>query len=220
MVATLLNTVYLQIQDPAAQDVVFQDVARAVFDRVTGGVGSPRVLLQGLQRAAEQHRVYVHSFHGEEQQVLAGTAIAGELPTDPEESPQVGVYLNDNTGSKMSFYLRNQATVSAQTCVDGVQTLAGTANLTSLAPVDGSLPASVTGGGLYGIPAGAQLVALRIYGPVGGTIEDVEIDGEVAEGLEVVDQDGRPVATTFVYVDAGTSVGVTWAMSTGPGPDR
>ena len=152
VVSTLLNRVYIEIQDPQVEDEVFQEVAKAVFDRVTAGVASSRSLLQALARGADEHRLYVHSFNPVEQAQLSGSEVAGELITDPRAHPQVGLYLNDNTGSKMSYYLRNKVSVKGNNGTDGSQTLSGTARLASLAPADGSLPDSITGGGVYGSP--------------------------------------------------------------------
>ncbi len=217
VVSTLLNRVYIEIQDPQAQDEVFQEVAKAVFDRVTAGVASSRSLLQALARGADEHRLYVHSFNPVEQAQLSGSEVAGELITDPGAHPQVGLYLNDNTGSKMSYYLRNKVSVKGQKCTDGSQTLSGTARLASLAPADGSLPDSITGGGVYGIPPGSQLVAARIYGPVDGHLSGIALNGDPITTLQLSEQDGRPVATAYIYLEPDTGVDLTWEMVTGPG---
>ena len=43
------------------------------------------------------------------------------------------------------------------------------------------LPESVTGGGDFGTEKGSQLVAVRIYGPTGGDIADIKVDGSAVE---------------------------------------
>lgn len=215
--STLLNTVYLQIADPFAQDRVFQDVAQAVFARVTTGVAAPDVLLAALARGAAERRVLVHSFHAAEQRVLEGTVVAGELSTSPTGDPHLGVYLNDNTGSKLSYYLRTDVEARAARCVDEVQTVRVTARFRSVVPEGATLPDSVTGGGRYGFPPGDQLVAVRLYGPVGGTVADVELDGEPLEPLQAATHEGRPVVTAFVYLKPGDGVELTWDSTTGPG---
>lgn len=221
-VQTLLNTVYLNIQDPVAQDAFFELVAEKIFERFTqgGGESSSAGLLAAVAQGISEHRVLGHSFHEDEQAALAGRTIVGELPGDPEDpDPQVGVYLNDNTGSKMSFYLRADVEVRARSCEDSVQEITAEASLTSTtAPdADTTLPASVTGGGAYGIEPGSQLVAVRIYGPVGGTVTDLVLDGEPVEGVETVDVDGRPVASVFALLEPARTVDVTWTMQSGPG---
>lgn len=215
-VEALLNTAYLVFPTQAQQDAFFEASARTIFETFTAGGAPPAELLGAVARGVEEHRVLAHSTDPEEQAVLSGSDIAGEMVSDPDDpSPQVGVYLNDNTGSKMSFYLRTEVSVAATFCRDGVQGVNGTATLGSVAPP--GLPATITGGGLYGIPEGSQLVALRLYAPVDGSVTDVEFDRVPIDDVQLTEHDGRQVATTYVFLDPGQSVRVTWRMVSGPG---
>ncbi|GAB3248588.1 DUF4012 domain-containing protein [Nocardioides dilutus] len=218
-VAELLHAPYLRYEDPDAQDRYFKRVARAVFDKVTAGEGDPQEILRALARAGSENRLYVHSFDTDEQGVLAGTDVAGELVKEPTERPHVGVYLNDTTASKMSYFLRTKVRVDATSCSGDVQVLDGLARLTSVAPADAgeTLPDSVTGGGATGLEPGSQLVAVRLYAPVDGEIERVTLNGEVLEDLEPVVHDGRPVVTTFVFLEPQQTVDLAWRMRGGPG---
>ncbi len=214
----LLHQVYRRYEDPADQDVVFRAVARGVFDRVAQGVDSPRTLLTALARGAEEGRIYVHDFDPAQQAELSGSRVAGELVVDPDAPPQVGVYLNDNTGSKMSYFLRYDVGVDATSCEDGVQGLSGRAQLTSEAPADAAdLPAYITGGGVYGTSPGSQQVSVNLYGPVGGSVTSLRLDGRPVEGAQVVVDRGRPVVTVAVLLRPRAHVELTWTMTTGPG---
>jgi hypothetical protein len=77
------------------------------------------------------------------------------------------------------------------------------------------LPESVTGLGDYGIPKGSQLVAVRLYGPTGGNISNIKVEGKAVE-VEPVDLDGRPVVTLVALVSGPDDVLVTWSMQTAP----
>jgi hypothetical protein len=212
----LVHQVYLRYADPATQDAWFRLVARAVFDKVTDGSGSPQQLIRGLVQGADEGRIYVHSFEADETKVLGGTQIAGELVTDPGAPPQVGVYLNDATGGKMSYYLRYSVTVDSTYCSEGIQRLAAHARLLSDAPDDAAkLPDYITGAGRYGTDPGSQLVLVRLYGPVGGEMSNVELNAEPVRDLEFIDQDGRPVATITVFLTPRNTVDLTWRMKTG-----
>ena len=81
------------------------------------------------------------------------------------------------------------------------------------------LPESVTGGGKHGTEPGTQLVPVRIYGPVGGTIDDLTLEGAEVEAVEKGDVEigDRPVVTIPVYVDTRDDVVLTWSMETGSG---
>jgi hypothetical protein len=111
----------------------------------------------------------MHSFDDREQRELVGTPLSGEFPRKATANPQVGLYFNDATGSKMSYFLDYDAQVSASSCSAGRQQLNGHLTIGSHPPADqGSLPTSVTGGAVHGVPAGSQLVVAEVYGPVGG----------------------------------------------------
>ncbi|MBZ5738486.1 DUF4012 domain-containing protein [Nocardioides mangrovi] len=216
VVDQLLHQVYLDHPNPLAQDAFFRQVARAVFDKVSQGAESPIDLAEALGHATREHRIYVHSFQKSVQSSLADTAVAGQL-TDPDATgPQVGVYLNDGTGSKMSYYLRYQVGVDATYCSGGVQGLMGSARLTSTAPKDAaSLPHYITGGGRFGTEPGHQQLFVRLYAPVGGSVSAVEINRRPVDDVTAIPQDDRLVVTVPVELAPGETVDLTWQMRSG-----
>jgi hypothetical protein len=213
----LLHEVYMRFEDPAAQDAWFRLVARRVFEGISSGTESPQALVRALNRGADEGRVYVHSFVQEDQDAISGSEVAGHLVMDPEAPPQVGVYLNDATGGKMSYYLRYRVQVDSTYCRNDVQGLSATAHLLSSAPSDAAnLPDYVTGAGKFGTKPGSQLVLVRLYSPVGGDVSGVQLNGRAID-LEPVEQDGRQVATVVVSLKPAFTVDLTWRMKTGPG---
>jgi Protein of unknown function (DUF4012) len=215
----LLNEVYLRYEDPVDQDLYFKQVARAVFEKVMAGDADPQAILRALSRAGSENRLYVHSFDEQEQSALAGEVVAGELVKEETDDPQVGVYLNDTTASKMSYYLRTSVRVDSTSCSGDVQVLDGLARLRSVAPKNASetLPDYVTGGGATGLEPGTQLVALRLYAPVGGEFERITLNGKTLKDVEVVVHDNRPVGTTFVFLEPQQTVDLGWRMRSGAG---
>ena len=111
VVEALLHQVYVVLTDTAVQDEYFKLTARTVFDRWSGARPTPSVLLQALARGGAERRLLVHSFDPAEQDLLAGTLVAGEHTSADADGPQVGLYLNDNTGAKMSYFLRTDVDV-------------------------------------------------------------------------------------------------------------
>ncbi|GGO79067.1 DUF4012 domain-containing protein [Nocardioides deserti] len=213
----LLHEVYVRLPEPAAQDAFFRIAAKTVFDRVSSGVEQPQEMLRALTRAAREGRLLVHSF-GDEQEVLAGTAVSGELPTKETERPQVGVYLDDTSVGKMSYFLRHDVRGAATSCSSGRQRLDGMLRLESVADPAAveSLPDYVTGGGRFGAPVGSQFVVAYLYGPVGGSIDKVRFNGSpvAADGLE---HEGRPVARVIAELAPGEVANVEWKMTTPEG---
>lgn len=213
----LLSRPYLEL-DPAEQNDLFAAVARALFNAMTGDLADPLEFVKGMSRAADEGRLLVAPFDEAERGELAGTRVLGELSGDDGDTPHVDIGLNDATASKLSYYLRYGAEVRAQTCLDGVQMLRGSMSLSqSIPPSEAAqLPDSVTGGGIYGNDVGDQLVFVRIYGPYGGTVEDIRMDGRALDPA-IVDLDGRPVATLIVQLSTTRDVVINWAMETGEG---
>lgn len=217
LVDELLHNTYLRIDDPVEQDEFFAEVARAAFEKFTTGADNPTGLIRALGRATDEGRVYVHSFDADVQAELSGTAIAGEFAdadSQPSTTPEVAVTVNDTTASKMSYFLRYDLDVSTTYCTDGVQGLSAKMRLHSTAPVDASsLPEAIIGGDDYGQVPGSQIVTVRIYGPVGGKVGELELNAK-PENLVKVDQDGRPVGMTYIELKPGQTVDLSWSMTT------
>jgi hypothetical protein len=214
----LLHEVYLRYEDPADQDTFFRAVASTMFDKISSGAESPRDLIAALAKGADEHRLYVHDFDTAVQDKLAGSGVAGEVVTEASSKPEVGVYLTDATGAKMSYYLRYDVDVDATYCTNGVQGLSAHARLASEAPEDAaSLPAYLTGDGSYGVKPGDQVVFVRLFGPVDGTVSGVALNGKPITGFPSVDYDGRKVFTAVVELKPQQKADLTWRMKTGPG---
>lgn len=212
----LLHQVYLRYPEPAEQDVYFREVARAIFEKVASGSASATELMRALVRGTEEHRVYAHSFDDEVQAELAGTPVAGELASEPTDRPQVAVTMNDGTGAKMSYFLRYDVEVDATSCTDGVQGMTAKVHLRSDAPADAaSLPDYVTGAGAYGIAPGAQLVGVRVYGPIGGSLDALKVNGQPEEDALHMEERGRPVQRIYVSLNPGDNVDLEWQMTSG-----
>jgi hypothetical protein len=210
----LLHNVYKRLHTNPQQDAFYRAVARQVFDKLTKSA-SPSPLVRALARSVTEGRTYLHSFHAAEQQVLASSRIAGALDFSAGSRPQLGIYLNDATGAKMSYYLSMDVQQHSTSCSAGRQSLDSSFTLHMRRP-EGPLNVFITGPGIYGTPKGQQTVLARIYGPVGGRLTGFRIDGESFPPYIRTDR-GRPVSLVAVRLTAGKSVRVTWQTTSGPG---
>jgi hypothetical protein len=217
----LLNNVYFRLPDDTQQNDFFKQVARRVFDGVIQGVQSTTELVTALSQGATEGRLYVHDFDPTVQRVLAGSTVAGELFGGDPRVPQVGVYLNDATGSKMSYYLRSAVQLKSESCAAGRQQLEGVADFSyaQKSPAVDELNGFVTGPGTFGTPKGEQLVIVRIYGPKGGELSGLRVAGRPGIVAAVNDR-GRPVTTAVVQLRRGETVRVSWRVRTGSNQDR
>jgi hypothetical protein len=194
----LLSEVYARFENPADQDAFFALAASRIFETVTNLSGDPGRLVEALAMAAGQQRIALWSANPVEQQRLLELELAGGLPVSSAENAVFGLYVNDSTGAKMSYYLDYSIAIAQAICrEDQRPTTATTIRLRSTAPVDAatSLPRYVTGGGGFGVPPGVIRNNVHLYLPAGENVFDVRVAGESVafsllghSGLVVVSQ--------------------------------
>ena len=209
----LLNGVYLDRPDRDAQNEYFADAATSVFDAVIAGQGAPRPLLDALVEAAGEQRLLVWSADDEEQQTLETTVLSGRLPVEPTGEPQIGIYLNDATGTKLDYYLDYDVSVEPLSCTDGVQVQRVTVDLSSGVPKQLSAIRSVLG---LSRPRGWLLTNVYVYGPVGGSIGAATLDGEKFL-YAPLQQETRPIAGATIELEPGQSRTVVYDVVSGAG---
>ncbi|WP_263422482.1 DUF4012 domain-containing protein [Arthrobacter sp. NicSoilB11] len=207
VVPTLLSDVYAKIKQPKLQDAYFAGVAREAFSAFSSGKGEAKGLIAGLSRGTEEGRVLVWSADQSEQSKISKYALSGSI-SGPSVSPaQFGVYFNDGTGAKMDYYVKRTVQLVKECSADGYEQT--TVRITSIntAPADAadSLPAYVTGGGVFGVKPGTVQTNIVAYGPVQANVESATIDGQKA-----------PFAP---YLHANRPVGVV-AQQLAPGESR
>jgi hypothetical protein len=203
-VRLLLRDVYDRYDQPAAQDAFFASAAIAVFRRLTTGAGDPAAMLDALARASSERRLLVWSDHAEEEKRLSGTVLEGVLPATEPSRPTVGVFFNDATASKMSYYLRAAGQLTGGACrPGGMRDLKLVMTMTSTAPPRG-LPAYVTG------RTKPYTLSTVVYlaSPVAGGVVSVQVDGQ-DRPVNTQDVAGRSVAALTVDLRPGQSAEVT-----------
>lgn len=218
-VQLLLNDAYYRYPDPVAQNQFFSEATAAIFGALMAGGTNPSELLAGLARAGEENRLLMWSAYADEQEVIAGTTLAGGLPVTDATTTRFGVFLNDGTGSKMDFYQSVDTDVAWQSCsVNGAGEATGIAQLTTTitneAPTEG-LPEYITGGGAYGVAPGAANTVGYLYLPQGFDLTSAELSNGGGFGGGI--HDGRRVLSFDVVLAPGESVTATIsAASTSP----
>ncbi|UMG91136.1 DUF4012 domain-containing protein [Nocardioides sp. TF02-7] len=216
VVAAVENTIYRVTTDVAEHDAYQNAVAKAVFDAFAAGRGDAVDVVTALARGVAEGRIRMHSFHPDVQERVAGTAVAGELPGD---EAAIGVYLNDATASKMSYYLDYDVAVAARSCEDAVQELAGTVRLTNDTPPDvADLPPTVTGytGPDAGFRPGDQKVVAYLMLPASGEVVEVEVAGRRIDPPATFPLGGRTVVPVFVHLRPEETQEVEFVVRTGP----
>ncbi|MGM7777324.1 DUF4012 domain-containing protein [Arthrobacter sp. KNU-44] len=207
VVKTLLSDVYAQIQQPSAQDVYFGMVAKEIFGALSSGKGDAKSLLAGVAKGVDEHRVLLWSADTGEQSVLGKYPLSGSISGPSVPAAQFGAYFNDGTGAKMDYYVTRTVQLIKQcTAADGYGTVKVRITSTNTAPADAaiSLPAYVTGGGGFGVPAGTAQSNVIAYGPSQSRIETATLDGKIVP-FGAQQHDDRPVGSFTVRLAPGQS---------------
>lgn len=213
-VSTLLNLVYLKYPtEPLKQDDVFENAARRIFDATVAGTGNSVAVIRALVRGVSERRVMLWSRDEAEQKRIQSSGIANALDSGSGR-PQVDVFVNDGGMGKMTYYLGMGTKVQSEQCLDGdAQELRTTTTLTSNAPPTArSLPPSIVGLG-QAVRIGNMLIGVMIFGPQGGEITSMTVDGQRAPvgGAEF---DDRPVAKVARELPPGQSSVIVTTMKT------
>lgn len=214
VVDELLHQVYLRYERPADQDAFFRQVAAQVFDRVSAGEVDPRKLLAALGRAGNEGRAQLAVSDDAVADRLKGARVLGPGSVDGADS-DVMVTFNDTTAAKLSYFFRSDVRTRSVYCMDDQQAYEVDMRLESLAPRDaGQLPPYVAGTGPQ--QPGDQVVTIRVFTPVDGSLGDLRINGASVDAEEQLFE-GREVLTTYVGLRPGEITDLSLRMLSGDG---
>ncbi|WAJ32014.1 DUF4012 domain-containing protein [Arthrobacter sp. FX8] len=180
VVQTLLSDVYAKIQQPKLQDAYFAGVAQEVFSALSSGKGEAKGIINGMIRGTEEGRVLAWSSNGAEQSVISKYPLSGSISGPSVAPAQFGVYFNDGTGAKMDYYVKRTVQLVKECPADGYEqtTIRIISSNTAAGDAATSLPAYVTGGGVFGVRPGTIQTNIVVYGPVQANVESASVDGQ------------------------------------------
>ncbi|WP_223257050.1 DUF4012 domain-containing protein [Arthrobacter globiformis] len=204
VVPTLLSDVYSKISEPELQDVYFAGVAQEVFAKLSAGSGDTTKLIDGLSRGASEGRVLLWSSKGEEEAVISKYPLGGSITGTSISPAQFGAYFNDGTGAKMDYHVKRTVQLIEECPANGYSEVKVRITSTNTAPKDAgtSLPAYVTGGGVFGVPAGSVQTNIIAYGPVQSNVETAFVAGKKT-GFASYRHSGRPVGSVTLRLAPG-----------------
>lgn len=189
----LLNGVYFRYEDPLAQNAFFGAASSSIFRALTGGQFAPSPFMDALVRAASEGRLLYWSEDPTESALIAGARIQGVMPSSNAQQTVLGIYVNDNTGSKMSYYLD----MSAVACRSETSVNARVTLTSQVTPADAArLPSYVSG---TNFAPGDISTYLALYGPVGSRFASVTVDGSPAQVLSAGNHLSRPVVKIEIF---------------------
>ncbi|QTE31598.1 DUF4012 domain-containing protein [Pengzhenrongella sicca] len=205
VLAELLQASYLRYPDPLDADTFYTGVAAAIVDAVGSGQGDAATLVRELVRAGGEHRIRIWSAHPEEQSSLVETAVGGGFLSGGADDA-AGIFLDDQTGGKLGYYLTTTATVEDVQCAAASTAATIRLDLAYAPPADiASYPSYVTGYSGTDLARGSIATNLTAYAPVGGTLGSIRVaDGVI--GGRLVSEGGRQVQVLTSRLAPGESV--------------
>ncbi|WP_136044430.1 DUF4012 domain-containing protein [Microbacterium sp. K41] len=210
-VPLLLNEVYFQY-DPDEQNVFFGAAAAGIFSKITAGQFAPDRFVTALDHAASEGRLLYWSRDPQETTLISGSRMAGVLPADTDDTSVVGVFVNDNTGSKKSYYLD----MTIQTCRTP-EAVGGDVTLTSSLTAEEAarLPGHIVG---VNYPAGEISSYVVIYGPQGSSLQSLTLDGQPVDAVSTGEHLGRPAYKVEILHDFTASHVLSFSFAAAGAP--
>ena len=212
---TLLNTVYARMT-PEETDKYFANAAQAAFDHITQNSGDPKAYINALSQSVKQGHLLLWSAHESEQDLIAESEISGRLVTEGAK-PQVGVYISDETQSKMDWYLHREVTTEFQkVAANGANQYTVHIKLKNLMTAEelAAAPNYVTGGTDETEPGDIR-TALFLYAPANGRLVDWKFQNQNDyQGVTV--HDGLTLAVGKVTLKPGEEYEITLHVQSAP----
>lgn len=175
----LMNNVYWRYgENYEMQDGFFTNAAELAAKTFFEHIGDAGFLnvFNALKADIEARRFLVWMVREEEEAIIRKLGADGDISTDPTK-PILGIYLNDDTYSKMSWYARVEINVGArQANEDGSGTYDVTVALSNIMTENEAYaaPPYITGTTLEKRNVGDMIDYLLVHAPAGATITDMQ----------------------------------------------
>lgn len=193
--------------DQPARDDFLAGAVGALMRVVVEGPVDLQQLGAGMSEMLDEHRVLLWASDPRVQQVVASTAVSGAV----EGGTDIGVYLNDATGSKLGFHQYHSVRVTPGSCrADGRREYTVTVGLEFRSP--GKVLPDYVLGSTRSDADPALTTSVMVMAPAGGeVVSRVVVDGG-ARGVQRGELGGRGLALTTVSLRAGESTEISWTV--------
>lgn len=199
-----------------AADAYFADVAGRVFQTVSSGAWDPLIMLEQLQKAAEEQRTYLWFAREGEQALSNEFNLDGALAADNVARTQVGTYLVNASYSKLEYYLSTSMAVSCDPAARTVTTALTMTNTIS----DPNLSEYTLAwrNPNLGLLRTTMLLDVISYAVPGGTITSNPENGEFADWTRTGSEAGRDGKSITITLPMGETKTVAYTSTLPEGP--
>lgn len=217
--ALLSDTYWKFGNDATAQDEYFGSVAALAFQNIMSGLGNVDMtdLVDVVKRGGEGGRLLVWMANEDEEDLIRTLGLSGEMGSDPT-TPELGVYLNDATWSKIDWYASCYTQIGEGVINDdGTTSYSVTTTLTNTMTSEqaATAPKYVSGYNPGKREASDMLTYVYFFAPMGGSISNMSVDGSGSCGAFTnATGYGLPMSYALTSLLAGESVTFTYTVTT------
>ena len=219
---TLLSDAYWMYgDDNSAQDEFFSSVASSAFKQVInnlGGVGPTKLFKVFLDSAKDGH-LLIWMADADEEKMVDGLGASGAISTDSTK-PELGVYINDDTYSKISWY----ASVKTQ-IGDPIDNMDGTTSYRVTTSITNTIdwataeqaPSYVSGLNDAKRDVTDMRAYVMLFAPAGGSLSEVSFsDGALVDQGSYFESQvyGLNMLSAHVNMLAGETATITYTVTT------
>ena len=216
----LSDTYWMFGNDGDAQDAYFAAVAGLAFETIMDNLGNAGMtdLMGVVEQSGKDGRLLVWMANEDEQSLMVNMGLSGRLESDPTK-PVLGVYINDDTYSKISWYASSSTVVGEGVKnADGTTTYDVTTTLTNtITPEEAaSAPTYISGTNGAKRDVSDMLDFVFFYAPAGGTITDFQVsEGALFEDYGIADEtlSGLQVLRMRTHLLAGETATFTYKVT-------
>ncbi|WEV47068.1 DUF4012 domain-containing protein [Bifidobacterium sp. ESL0690] len=214
----LLNTIYKQYT-PQQQDVYFSEVSTKAIGSMFSGLNIGKLMQVSsiVGSMAKNRHFSIYSFDQTMEQNFNANGYTSQSPSD-ETKPEVGVYVTQQSSSKMDWYVHRSSKITKTSGAPiGQQTYHVEYTMTNtLSSKDVSaLPQYIIGSPYSQIGVGHGVEKTLIYAPAGGSIGGIKVSGTA--NVPVPSQktlNDKVVYATVADLAPGTSVTFSFDVTT------
>ena len=204
----LLSGVYLKYPTNEEQDAVFGAFVQTMFGKLMGGEFEPAALLSSALTAASEHRILAWFFDEGERERLASLPSSLATPAYDDETAGFGLYITDNLGSKMTYFVDATVELGQQVCAGEGRYQVRATFTNRVTPEEGAVLPDYVGRGQGGL----LRILVTLYAPPGSTF--VEATGWDPTFTPVQATEGEyPAMVQRLDLAPGQSVTTTFVMS-------
>ena len=210
-------------RDNLAQDAIYAVALQQVFGSLSTGAADPAQLILAATQALSERRVFFWSAVPEVDAALTAVGLDNGIPDSDETTDRIGFYINENVGSKLSFYLTTALQAATAGCTEeGQLTHRLDLTLTNvLTPQDAPLlsPSILGWYETEKLDPGVQRIIVYAYAPTNGRITGASVDGS-PRPVDSFTDDGHPVQKFVVTIEPGASSVLSIDVATTGAPGR